>query len=760
MGLCSRARTQMWMGWGVLMASLALCASCGSGQQKRIYLIDETRSVGGSLVSKNGFDPNNVSFSIIDPGGFRKTPESLTFDPATNKFSLNLTDDLFYKTQSATLIEQVLSMGKSLPILGLGDVGVVSKVEKYVRFEVRPAKMSQEKYQIVPYLQIAVPLTRRNLYSGNDVLGLGAGLELGKAGFVKLSVVNESGAPVSGASVAAVSDGKIASAGGELPLWHEQMLRPVFTKTDASGIAYIGPIDASDLSPYQILAKADGYCHFLSAPSNRFSLTESKSPVLILRSCSKDSDAKNTLLPSFPMGLKYFNVADEGVTRPVVHTKDMNVFLRLDSATSKYRGMRVGVYETNLNYEPKSEPLSEVREVSHYQGEFDLALPKDFEGRFVIKVSRLPGTLDGGQLSQEQFPDLVVYGKRNTALPSRDSLMSLTTYDADKFEWVGSGEPETVDYWKNLSIKSQGGFENIVPGTAGGVFTLSSPLCKEGWEIGFGIRMLGIAKRFKPCVNNTATFTAEEAGFIENADKIAQLGGRQAWQIFIRNEYGNESEALSSVVAQGNLNEMTVVIDTGVPLLGAAHPLNQLEFIKTESNNTSVVSELSRADFNSGKIKFRFRSTGIAEESICNQNLAQGTEDANGRSGSNAELKNDFDELLYKDELGRIWGRSSTYEVPGLQFVKYAIGATSDAVLATQLGDYKACRRLFDDGGTISVLPVETPLTESLFQFPAGNTGEAEFFLRVMDASGQLSAVTKYTVPRCPVTPAAQCWKD
>ncbi|MEN9530425.1 MAG: hypothetical protein RI932_2298, partial [Pseudomonadota bacterium] len=51
-------------------------------------------------------------------------------------------------------------------------------------------------------------------------------------------------------------------------------------------------------------------------------------------------------------------------------------------------------------------------------------------------------------------------------------------------------------------------------------------------------------------------------------------------------------------------------------------------------------------------------------------------------------------------------------------------------------------------------------LTESLFQFPAGNTGEAEFFLRVMDASGQLSAVTKYTVPRCPVTPAAQCWKD
>lgn len=747
-----------------MLATLAFAVACGSAKQQRVYLIDETRSIAGSLVSKNGFDPNNVSFSIIDPEGFRKTPDSLSFDPSTSRFNLNLPDEAFYKTQSATLIEQILSMGKALPMLGLGDAGVVSKVEKYVRIEVRPARISQEKYQVVPYLQIAVPLTRRNLYSGNDVLGLGAGLEMGKAGFVKLTVVNEAGQPVTGASVAAVSDGKIASSSGELPLWHEQMLRPVFTKTDANGIAYIGPIDASDLSPYQILAKAEGYCSFLSAPSNRFSLTESKTPVLVMRSCAAGSENKNVLLPSFPMGLKYFNVADEGVSRPVVHTKDINIFLRLDSTSFRYRGVRVGVYETNLNYEPKAEPLTEVRELGQFQGEFDLSIPKDYEGRFVIKVSRLPGTLDGGQLSQEQFPDLVVYGKRNTALPSRDSLMSLTTLDSDKFEWSGTGEPETVDYWKNLSIKSAGGFENVVPGNAGGTFTISSPLCKEGWEIGFGIRMLGIAKRFKPCVNNVATFTAEEAGFIEKADKIAQLGGRQAWQIFIKNEYGNESESLSSVVAQGNLNEMTVVIDTSAPQLAVAQPIDQLEIVRTDNGTATVVSELSRADLNNGKLKFRFRSNGIAEESICNQSQALGTEDANGRLGGNAELKDDFDEFLYRDELGRVWGRSINYELPGLQFVKFAIGATSELITAKAISDYSACRGLFDDNGVVSVVPVEIPLTPEHIKVPEGETGDAEFYMRVMDASGQLSPFNRYFFPRCPnpqPTPALPlCWKN
>ncbi|MBM3383233.1 MAG: hypothetical protein FJY29_12480 [Betaproteobacteria bacterium] len=741
------------------MASLALAVACGSGKQKRVYLIDETRSVAGSLVTKNGFDPNNVSFSIIEPTGFRKTPESLTFDPATNKFSLNLTDDVFYKTQTATLIEQILSMGKSLPMLGLGDAGVVSKVEKYVRLEVRPKKLSEERFQIVPYLQIAVPLTRRNLYSGNDELGLGAGLELGKAGFVKLSVVNESGAPISGVSVAAVSDGKIASAYGEVPLWHEQMLRPVFTKTDANGIAYIGPIDASELAPYQILARAEGYCHFLSAPSNRFSLTESKSPVLTMRTCSKDSEAKNSLVPSFPTGLKYFNVADEGVNRSVVHTKDTSVFLRLDSTTFKYRGVRVGIYETNLNYEPKAEPLSEVREVSQYQGEFDLAIPKDFEGRFVIKVTRLPGALDGAQLNPEQFPDLVVFGKRSISLPSRDNLMSLKTLSNSttpavitEFQEAGTGIPDSIDYWKNVSVKSPGGFENVVNGNPGGVFTISSPLCKEGWELGFGISSLSIRKRFKPCVNNTATFTAEEAGLVDVAQQIALNGGRRPWQIFIKNEYGNESEALSSTLAQGNLNEMTVVIDTSGPLLGTAHPLDQLEFLKT--GETTALGELSKADFEAGELNFRFKSFENQEQ-ICNQLAFSGYENANGELGVNAELKS-FSGFLYRDELDRTWARNQNYYEPGLQFVKYAIGATEAPVAAKPIAEFSACRKLVNE----EVVPVETTLTAEHISFPAGNTGDAEFFLRVMDASGQLSAVTKYTIPRCPVTPAALCWKD
>lgn len=750
---------------GFFAAYLSLMASCGRGSAARVYLLDESRSVAGSLVSKNGFNPANVEFSIINAQGFREQPEQFSFDPVANKFSFNLVDEKFYNTQTATLMEQILSMGKALPIFGFTDTSVVGKVEKYVRLEVRPAKLSDEKYQIVPYLQISIPLTKRNLYAGNDVLQLGGGLELGKTGFAKLQVTNEMGVPLAGADVAAISDGKLE---GDIPLWHNSALRPIFTKTDSSGVAFIGPIDtAIDLAPFQILAWAEGYCNFLTAPSNKFSVSETKSLVVKLRPCSADELTKNSLLPSFPTGLKYLSVTEEGTARSVVHTNESSVFLRLDSSSSKFRGARVGIYETNSKYEPRPEPFGELREVPNFQGEFEIPIPKIFvtsdaqEGKFIIKVTRLPGSLDGGQLNADAFPELIVYGQKSLVKPSRDGLMAVKIYDdteGAEFQWAGGVKPDTLDYWKNFAVKSSTGFENIVPGASGGVFTLSSPNCKEGYELGFEIVSLSISKKFKPCVNTVATFTADEAGFVAKAAQILTSGGRQAWRIYIKDKFGNESEALSSTTdPDKQLNIMTVIIDTAPPLLGVGHPLQNLEFVSHSGLTPAVVNEVSRTVFSEGKLKFRFQGTSIASEQICNQISSDpASDDANGEKGLNGELKSGIDAFLYKDELGRVWGRSENESMVGLQFVKFAM-ASSEAALANKpVSEFFACRKLADDG---TVIPVEITLGAEHMSFPNDTTLAADFYLRVQDASGQLSSATKYSIPRCPSAEPI-CWKD
>ena len=753
---------------GFFAAYLSLLTSCGKGSTARVYLLDESRSVAGSLVSKNGFNAANVEFSIINAQGFREQPEQFSFDPVANKFSFNLVDEKFYKTQTATLMEQILSMGKALPLYGFTDTSVVGKVEKYVRFEVRPAKLSDDKYQIVPYLQISIPLTKRNLYAGNDVLQLGGGLELGKTGFAKLQVTNEIGVPLAGADVAAISDGKLE---GDIPLWHNSALRPIFTKTDSNGVAFIGPIDtAIDLAPFQILARAEGYCNFLTAPSNKFSVSETKPLVVKLRPCSADELTKNSLLPSFPTGLKYLSVTEEGIARSVVHTNESSLFLRLDSSSSKFRGARVGIYETNSKYEPRPEPFGELREVPNFQGEFEIPIPKIFvtsdaqEGKFIIKVTRLPGALDGGPLNADAFPELIIYGQKSLVKPSRDGLMAVKIYDdteGAEFQWAGGVKPDTLDYWKNFSVKSSTGFENIVPGTSGGVFTLSSPNCKEGYELGFEIVSLSISKKFKPCVNTVATFTAEEAGFIAKAAQISTSGGRQAWRIYIKDKFGNESEALSSTTdPDKQLNIMTVIIDTAPPLLGVGHPLQNLEFVPDGS--TTPVFEVSKQDVLEGKLKFRFQKT-LDPEKICNQNAPEGSDDANGEKGLNGELKSGIDAFLYKDELGRVWGRSESESIVGLQFVKFAI-ASSEATLANKpVSEFSACRALEPDGTSFKVVPVEITLSTEHLSFPNDEALPADFYLRVQDASGQISPATKYSIPRCPSpnpTPSAAttCW--
>lgn len=769
------------------MALVLFVGSCGRSSSSRVYLIDESRTVTGGLLARNGFDPKNVLFSVIDSNGLRKTPAQFVFDAGSNSFSMELSDESFYDIQKATVIERMLSMGNKLPIFGLTETQLVGRTERYVRFEVRPERLSDDDFQVVPYLQTALPLSRKNLYAGNDSLKISGQLEMGKAGFVKVTVRDEEGQPIPNARVAAVSEGSLV---GDYPLWHDPQLRPVFSQTDASGIAFVGPIDAATVSSYfQLLVVAESYCHYLSAPSHVFSLLEAQAPQVSLRSCAQAQEGKNELLVSFPKGLKYLDVKDtaSGVSRKVVHTNDSSILIRLDSSTENFRGLLVSVYETSKDFEPIRDSVVEKTFLS-FEGEVELPLPKIFtlgnsqDGSFSIEVSRLPGEKDGNQLSTEEFPIHTIYGSKRVLAMSRDALMNQSVLT--NFKWAlaaNATPPLAMDYWSNVFVKGAGGFQNVVSGLTGQTFTITSPLCEVGYELGFEAGLLGIGKIFRPCVDTVATFTSDEVGFPAKLDTIRQNGGRNEWKLYIKDKWGNESEPLESTSDPSKYpNVMTVLVDLGTPTLGSdSHPLANLEFVLDTDLSGNPTYEISRQDFIDGELSFRFQQrlfngaggwSDFDQELICNQVSATSQEkDLNGeKAGRNAIIRTpaDRDFYIYKDELGRIWGRETDFSNPGLQFVKYALAANESSLLLKPLTDYSNCRSI--DGTKITA--VKTKLTSAHLSIPAqGSTGDAEFFLRVMDASGNLSLPTKYVIPSCASvvvpdgesrSPAETCWKQ
>ncbi|NBW82956.1 hypothetical protein EBR21_14490, partial [bacterium] len=407
---------------------LTLCgvlfSACSKSAAGKVYLLGESRVVSGSIGQTSGLDFKAVKISLIDGQGFRTDPYDLKYSNSQGTFSFQLRDTDLYEPKNGTALDRILSMGNALPLVSSGEADIVGKVDKYTRVEIMQTALADQNFQVVPYFQGAIPLSRRNLLAGKDVIGVEGKISFSKAGFVRVKVTDASGKALAGIKVAGVPDGKIISGA---PLWHDTLLRPVFQTTNESGFVFVGPLDAgAELTRYQVLAVGDGYCTFISAPTLNFSLVEKTAPTIKLSSCQK-STTQNELVPSFPEGMKYIDIN----SRKIVHTNADSIFLRLDSKSDNLRGVKVAVYEANSNYEPALEPFGEVREATTFQGEFSITLPKIFkltdttEGRFIIKVTRLAGTSDGGELSAETFPELVVYGHKKVGAPSRETLMKV-----------------------------------------------------------------------------------------------------------------------------------------------------------------------------------------------------------------------------------------------------------------------------------------------------------------------------------------------
>ena len=771
MGLWGDSASLMRTWVGVIApAAFAFCG-CAQNAKGRIYLIDEFRSVSGNLIVKNGFDPTNAEFSLIDSSGYRTTPNQFEFDPTTKNFSFNLEDEHFYETKMGTLIERMLSMGNALPIVGFLDSNSFGRVEKYVKFEIRPLKFSNEKIQKVPYLQFAIPLSKSNLYSSNNDLNFGSALEIGEAVFAQVKVVDSSGAPIEGADATAISYSKIEE--GSVPYWHQENYRPVFTKTDANGLAYVGPIVPNELQAFHLLVKGNELCTFVSASNYKFS-SEYEVPALLTSKCDTAAAANQfSLQPSFPTGLKYFDLKSDSFENPVVHTNEANIYIRLDSATPNLRGFKVELFETDSKYVAYPEPEL-TREYPFFQSEVVLDLPKIFKksqdeaGKFMIKITEQSGKVSGFVADSQQPSEAFIYGEKRLVKPSREDLMAVEIV-ANDYVWDNNGtKPDSIDYWKNVKIVSEAGVENIVSGLAGKKFTISSDSCREGYELGFEVITLGISKRFAPCVDGVASFSAESAGFLSAAANIQLSGGRQVWRLYMKDRYGNESDALSGTVdPDKKLNIVTVIIDTGLPALGDGfHTLANLEFVESGTAQSIIYKN----KVISGDVSFRFDQSGPTTERICSQASTDADQDkSNGKNGSTATIKNgenDFAFYLFRDELARIVARNDNYELAGQMFVKYFLAATQAAVEAASVGQFTKCRVLSDPDNIEDIVAAATVLTEDHIKFPSDTTAPAEFYLRVQDSAGNLSEVVKYEVPVCddpngtptPPSGASKCW--
>lgn len=755
--------------------------ACGKPPAGKVYLLGESRVVSGLLAAQQGLDLKAVKISLVDQQSQRTPPYELKYDGASGSFSFQLRDTDLYDSKIASALDRILSMGNALPSVSAAATDLVAKVDKYARIEIMPNSLANSDFQAVPYFQGILPLSRKNLMTGKDVIGIGGQIKFSKAGFVRVKIIDASGSPLQGIKVAAVSqdvtDGLVRP---ETLVWHNALLRPIYETTGADGQAIIGPIDAEfELTRYQIFVSGSGYCTYLSSPLN-FSLTEKTQPVVNLQTCQRAETTVSELVPSFPEKLQYLDI--DG--RKIVHTKDDFITVRLDSKTDDLRGVKLSLYESDSSYQPSLEVTGKVIDAQVFQGEYVLELPKLFktgstEGKFVIKASRTAGNRQGVETSAQNFPELLIYGHRKIFTPSRETLMKTESADVEldlrdgatmiNDSGVSVSRPD-IDFWSNFSIQSVSGTTNIVPGLAGGKFTMKSAFCGQGDSLGFSVTLYGLSTPvFKECVNGVATFTAEEAGLANNP-KVQTSGARQPWKIFIKDKFGNVSESLEDPDAPSSkrLNVMTVIVDTGSPVNGdlpaGKVDLSELKFYKDANPNPIELTGtnwLRPSDVEDELITLKFRTiAGTANYTTCLQSETDSAEQGrNGGTGGNATLLGGFNDFVFKDDLGRINFRTGDagYKDVGLMIYKWVIGSTAGAVTAAAESAFTRCRSLNDSG---SAEAESRTIKVSDIKFPDAATDPAEFYMRYMDVSGLLSNAVKYTIPACTSGAGSLCWRS
>lgn len=611
-----------------------------------------------------------------------------------DKSKLLLSSDSLY-----TYAETVAAMGDVLPSYPQGVEAVMKLEITEKRFEKTSGKIS--------YTQFPSFFKRNDLIS-QDPTSLSNSIVLSDVGYQKVKILSlKDDSPIKEASVMAIVNGEIKSDDGRVTkAWLLPLYRPVLTKTDAKGEAYVYPLNVSGESPtYSLVAYAPDYCTYVSA-SSAFKV-DTPEVVLKLKECPNTD--KLGFIVSVNSPSKVTQETDKTIGKIAVgNTNSMFFSLRIDSRTPLMRGIKVKFLEGFGTKGAENKTILPVtlsdtnRFPNKFQSELLMDLPLTFDtsrtenGTFTFQVQSLE--IDAGR--QKESSDLMsyIYGRKSTVAP-------------------------TGDFLKTLTLTGDSLQENLIAGDAGSKLFVTVPLCDNDSEL-----VLKTDEKLSvsvACKDGKAVFLVDDLHLDPTGSK---QGGKRTFKFYLKDKFGNLSSE-----DDGATSAITVFVDYGTP-----------DLIK----NPFVLSK-----------DIGFTQLGIAHGTFAKPyTFPQGVKDSNGKYDTIIMSAKSQESIVFRftsPSVCRTEGSDADgllSSLDGVRLAFYRIGNTGDSLVKAA---FSTC---FASGETTDYL---VKMAKDI-TYPSDKTQKASFLIEVVDVAGHHSSPYSYEIPPCPTSGVydniSVCW--
>jgi len=450
---------------------------------------------------------------VIDKQGYR---QKILSDWKGERFRVNVDYRHFLAYDELSKADYYHSMGKALPLLK--EIGNFEKrVLRYARLEVMPSTWKPDT-RVLPYGQRIISLRREDLMK-NKIILKKIKMMLQPVGIAKIKVTDEAGHPlVGGAFMSFVTS--ILSFGDKkkLPLWHHETFRPVLTRTDKQGEAWLVPIYIKDLDfpHYQIMAYSDKFCSFVSEKFI-FKHNQNNQQILSLVSCpsSNSFGLKVNIVPN--------NLGVNILTEEVFEGQEPKKILYLNDEGSKSLRVRVDFLTPYLR--PYYMELIEGFDVEEFPRKKTLIDPF----RSVIEVENIPVKFEYNNSANGRF-----ILRFFSEMSDRDQ--SRSNQEAFLFIKKRIDPPKFSEYSK-ISTSNQYGYPYVVRGDEKAKFFIKTEDCRDHYQI--AIREVGISDlSYANCHNGQAEFQVKDLFLISFHLKHS---GVRSFQIYLVDPYKNIS---------------------------------------------------------------------------------------------------------------------------------------------------------------------------------------------------------------------------
>lgn len=661
---------------------------CGPSGAGRSYTVSTERDFVAQFSTKLLVEKGlDLDFAMIDSQAQRRPLEVLLWSATDGILQFRVYDQDFYPPQTETPLDQLFAMGGEGPSFDQKKFG--RRILGQLRIEARPRTIPNQ-HALVPYTQVFLPLSRSISLNSQKGLTVSDEAALQLVGASRVRIVDETQTPIPNAKVMPFPSAEIpVSNGGTMPIWQSSMYRPIINLSDDRGFASLIPIVPS--GSYQVVALADGYCPFVSE-TMAFDEKTAITSTLTLSKCSELSDKMRFTMAWSPEIQTYQEKRNDGNTYSFAYTNQDNLTIFLKNTSRELRPLRISVFE---------EP-GENRAPCLYEGYPQTT--KTSNSKLTVK---LPVQFYQGQCNAPTKIGLGVFFVKVEALDKKGEVIYTDTLYGKKSTVI----PQAVDATK-VDIKNPQGLTSAISGLKGSTLTLQSlTYCKARRSI--GIRRVGATDIvFKSCSDDLdAVFTVDELGLSGDGTIPGQF---VSFEVFIKDEFANVS--IHDKSANKINTKADVFVDYGVPDLeeirsrftthygfakkGTISGLPSGDFpdLTSTTTDTVVLTNSTMSNF-----VFRFEQ---AASCVTIGNEADGT-------GSPRR---------------------------GALIQGFVLGPTANRV--EQATSFENCA----EGGN----PKNYNLKSGDIVLPSNPAASAQFYLRIVDSSGNTSAPALFSIPPCP----------